>query len=63
MMVGVGIEVFISVSFLRVDLVGDGAIWKVRYENIYERDWVFLFVFHGELDVGGKVVKRIEEIC
>jgi hypothetical protein len=38
MMVGVGIEVFINVSFLPLDLMGDGAISKVRDENIQERD-------------------------
>jgi hypothetical protein len=51
------------VSFLPLDLMGDGAISKVRDENIQERDWVVIFSFHGELDVGGKDVKMIEKRC
>jgi hypothetical protein len=60
MMVGDGIKVSISVSFLPIDLVGDGAIRKVRDEDMLERDGVVLFSFHGELDMGGKDVKMIK---
>jgi hypothetical protein len=53
MVVGIGIKVSISVSFLPIDLVREGAIRKMRDENIYEGDRVVFLGLHSELDVGG----------
>jgi hypothetical protein len=60
-MVGVGIEIFVSVSFLPVDLVGERAIRKTRDENIQKGNRVVSLGFHHELDVGGEAIKMIKE--
>ena len=58
---GTDIKVSISVIFLLVELVGEGDIRKTRDEYIQKGDRVVLLGFHSELNVGGEVIKMIEE--
>lgn len=60
-MVGTSIQVSINVSFLLVDLVGEGSIRKLRDGNIQEGNKVVLLGFHGKLYAGRKDIKMIEE--
>jgi hypothetical protein len=61
MMVGTGMKVSISVSLLPIDLVGKGAIEKMRNKNIQKGDRVVFLGFHSELDVRGKAIHMVEE--
>jgi hypothetical protein len=61
MMVGTGMKVSIGMSLLPVNLVGKGAIRKMRDKNIQKGDRVVLLDFHSELDVRGKAIKMVEE--
>ena len=60
-MVGIGMQVYISVSLFPINLVGKRAIKKTQNKNIQKGDGVVFLGFHGELDVRGKAIKMVEE--
>jgi hypothetical protein len=61
MMVGTGMEVSISMGLLPVNLVGKGAIRKMRDKNIQEGNGIVLLGFHSKLDVRRETVKMVKE--
>jgi hypothetical protein len=61
MIMGIDIKVPISVSFLPIELVGEGSIKKMRYGDIQEGGRVVILGLHSELNVGGKTIKVIEK--
>ena len=55
--VRMGMKVSIGVCLFLVHMVDHGTIWLRRDENIQKRKRIFLFEFHGKLNVGRDVVK------
>jgi hypothetical protein len=61
MVVGTSIEVSICMGLLPINLVGKGAVRKMRNKDIQKWDGVVLLGFHSELDVRGEVIKVVKK--
>jgi hypothetical protein len=61
MMVGLSMQVRVSVCLFSVNLVGEGTIWHTRDEDAHKGKRIILLYFHSELNMGGNDIKMIKE--